>query len=250
MKKLVLCFFSLFLLASCSSDDSSSNTNGGEKSKTELKLKSIEYTDVRPDGLNNKVEYKTTREFSYGSNGYVNKIKNFEEYMNTVEYEYFDYEGNNIAQWRYELNGRYVKSDFFYTNNLITKSINTEEEGPHINVYEYDSAKNLIKDIYTRNGENPDKTLFTYDANGNVKTETVDLANGPQISYTYEYDQKNHPFTHVFPKSYLKTLYIGKNNKITEKRDNSNLTTTYEYNDQGYPIKEVNEYKTITYTYY
>ncbi|MGG5578455.1 hypothetical protein ACPDHL_14100 [Myroides sp. C15-4] len=252
MKKLVLCFFSLVLFASCSSDDSSSNATGGGESKTELKLKSVEFGEIGTDPSNNEMKYKTTIEYFYGSNGYVNKIKTHEETTNLVEYEYFEYEGNNIIQWRYEVDGRQVKSDFFYTDNLITKSINTEENGPHINVYEYDSAKNLITAIYTNESDNFVRTSrFTYDTNGNVTKETIDYTDGTQIIHTYEFDQKNHPFTHMFPKNYLKRLSIGKHNKITEKQDGvTQTTTTYEYNDLGYPIKEIYEYKTIHYTYY
>jgi YD repeat-containing protein len=50
----------------------------------------------------------------------------------------------------------------------------------------------------------------------------------------------------VFPKAYLKTIQVGKNNII----DTDGQKIEYEYNEQGYPTKAVSSDRTTIYEYY
>lgn len=248
MNKLLL-LLPLLAFFSCTSDNNSKDNPDNSK----LKLKSITYTESIGDEFNNEVEYKTTLEYFYGSNGYVNKIKTYEEYDQSVTYDYYDYEQNQVTQWKYELEGRNVTSNYFYQNDLLIKSINTEEEGPHIKEFEYDSVKNLVKEVYTiaTQANDSSTTTFTYDALGNIVNEVYAYNDHDATVTAYGYDNHHHPFTHVFPKNYLKTRFIGPNNrtKETNLKTGETSVTKYEYNAQGYPIKEVQNGKIIIYTY-
>ena len=249
MKKLLL-LLPLLAFFSCTSDDNTKDN----PDNTKLKLKSITYAESRDDDPNSDVKYKTTMEYFYGSNGYVNKVKTNDGYNQTVTYDYYDYEKNQVTRWKYELNGRNVTSDYFYQNDLLIKSINTEEEGPHIKEYEYDAAKNLTKEVYTiaSRPNYASTAIFTYDAHGNMVKEVYAYNDFDSTVTTHEYDQKHNPFTHAFPESYLKTFFIGPNNrtKSTNLKTTETSLTNYEYNAQGYPIKETENGETTTYTYY
>lgn len=245
MKKLLL-LLPLLAFFSCTSDDNTQN-NPDNPNNTNLKLKSITYTESDD-------EYKTTIEYFYGSNGYVNKVKTYEEYDQTVTYDYYDYEQNQVTRWKYELDGRNITSDYFYQNDLLIKSINTEEQGPHIKEYEYDTAKNLTKEVYTVASQPNDAstTIYTYDSHGNMVKEVYAYNDYDSTVTTHEYDQKHNPFTHAFPKSFLKIHLMSPNNrtKTTDLETGEITVTHYEYNAQGYPIKETANGETTTYTYY
>lgn len=249
MKKAILLLLTSFVVLSCSSsdDDTTSPINGHEN-----KLKSIEYISYTTDEHGNHTSYKTKMDFSYGSNGYANKVKVYDEYDNSVRYEYYDYNGNEVEQWRYSgTSNENITSNYFYENGFIYKSINTEDEGPHIKKHKYNNSGDLIETEYLK-GQNQQfvsVSEFVYDNRGNVKKETIEYPQNT-ISYTYEYDNKNNPFKNVFPKSYLKIIFKGENNIINDNGD----IIEYEYNSKGYPVKESQDYgdytQTTLYEYY
>ena len=233
MKK-ILCFFGalVFALTSCSSDDSSSNSDSGT-----VLLKKTVKTD--PDGE------KITTIYKYDGNKIVS-ITDGEEFN-----RYFTYDGDLITKIEYK-----------YPNGEVEQ----------INTYEYKDGK-----LTTFLRVDPEinwgsKEVYTYNANGTVTavsysgdsksqtlkgdTATIKFVNG-EVSeiiddkgwgHKYTYDSKNNPLKNIvgFDKlAFEDGEAEGVNhNMLTDKdisEDDLWINSTYTYNENGYPVKEVDE---------
>jgi len=139
------------------------------------------------------------------SNGLVNKI------------EYFD--GPTLANWR-EL--------------------------------EYDNINKIVKaQIYYGNGIKYGYTNYSYSSNDQVNKIEEYLKNGTLLNTTeYEYDDKKYPYENMplyFEKSdILLGFPVSQKNNVTKETYKSGdpintfiTTYSYEYNSDGYPIKQV-----------
>lgn len=254
MKKLIL-FAALAVLASCSSGDDNPNNeqnNNNQIPITEIKgkIKSTEYTYYVTDQNGGKTPYKSIAEYSYGSNGYISNAKITDTYDNSISYQYYDYNENNIEKWRYQMSGKNYESAYTYNGNLILKSTNNEEGGLHIRNFEYNSKNEKVKETYFTNTTSLSSiTDYSY-INGNISKEVTNYkSNGAPtepITTTYSYDNKNIAFKGAFPENYLMMIGIGKNNVIKDDND----VFTYEYNSDNFPTKRIAEDEIIVYKYY
>jgi len=186
-------------------------------------------------------------------------------YGGTVEYD-----GNKLKKIT-DIEDNKEYSLYFYTGDLITK-IESYYDGnlDYLTTYEYNTNKQLVKEIETDIAAKKVDMLTTYVYNANqtvsekrieysssnteyITNKTYTLVNG-EISKivtddaieTYIYDSKNSPFKNVlgFDKIYeLIESYGSKSILIENKREYTYQSTTsnsgrklkYTYNQAGYP---------------
>lgn len=255
MRKLLL-LSTIALFVSCSSGDDSTNNEQNNNnnqipiSEIKGKIKSMEYTYYVTDQNGNKTSYKSTAEYSYGSNGYISNTKVTDTYENSISYQYYDYNGNNIEKWRYQMSGENYESVYTYSGNVILKETNNEQGGLHVRDFQYNSKNEKIKETYFRNTNVLSSiTDYTY-VNGNIVKEVISYKEngaptGP-VTRTYTYDNKNIAYKGAFPENYLVTTGMSKNNIIKDNDD----VYTYEYNSDNFPTKRTTDNEIIIYKYY
>lgn len=232
MKKTLLLISLMSIISCSSSDDSTTENQTPNPTSLKGKLKST-----------NSTEYGKS-EYTYGSNGYVSKISHKEE--NGIDYStVYNYEGNKLTSINYLENG-VVKhgTNFVYTGDLITKT--TGNEAGHVDqrIFTYDSYNNLAKEEYYLDGKLSQTVTFTT-INENVVRRIVNSTGGV-FNTSYEYDNKNNPYTTAYTLPYLKINYEGKNNVIKENNDNYQ----YVYNNSNFPTKRIEQNNTIMFEYY
>jgi len=188
-----------------------------------------------------------------------------------------EYAGNGLheeqyfKEYTYDTKERIVKETFkstdgviyayfeyaYAANNLISNigfySINEPDESfthQYNKIVEYTDNK-LVSKVATYQPDNMEKPfrfdVYSYDASGNVVQikEYANTISGEinDVTSDYTYDNKKNP--------YLYATYLGigadvfsKNNVLTEKITyhlsglTKNYTSTYLYNEQGYPVKQ------------
>jgi len=149
---------------------------------------------------------------------------------------------NSSGQLAYELvystvGTKTIKTDsivYQYTGNNIITEID----------YSVDSCSTCIS--FT--------SVYTYDANGNVLTEN-DTYTGGSDMYTFTYDTEKIPYGTLVTNAYTSTgdgidmAYLnGKNNltsmvyTVNGAAQPGNFTTSYTYNNNGYPIGTADNY--------
>lgn len=124
-------------------------------------------------------------------------------------------------------------------DNLITSLSNESNGLKYIHSFTYNDAKQLIKEVESKDGIMLREKKYNYDKNGNISKEK-NIAMG-EYDYYKSYDDKNNPFSLIYPDAYLKIYKISKNNIKSYRMSNNSYTSThtyeYEYNSNNYPTK-------------
>lgn len=239
MKKLILLFGTItLLLSSCSSDENSSVEKEAIFPKTIITT----YSGSLPDTT--FITYKD------------DKIESIATKKNKI---YFVYEGGLIqSEQYYEIvqskESKTTEITYVYENGrLASKKFNSgiSLEYPNgrfkaRNVYTFVSDT-LIKQqrFDTDRFTDIEKESDTYDMliykNGNVtKSTTVNVQTSLDLyAQIYEYDNKKSPFKNISGIDLLITDEMSSSNNLLTVSNNAKVVsdkTTYEYNDEGYPI--------------
>jgi hypothetical protein len=232
MKKIIYLIGVTFLmLQSCSSGDSS-----GSSSSQDVLVKKIVYNNGGVENFSydgNKLlkisfEDKTSRVITY--TGDLITKSEIRDASNTIigEFETMSYLNGRLAQY----NG--------YNNNIL---IDKDDYN-----YNIDGTRTIAKTTYNYiNGSYEGTTLKKqyFDAVGNViKEEGLNANNTINSTTIFLYDSKNNPFKNITGWIILGAGGLGMINNVTKMSSYSggftNITTyNYQYNDQGYPISQI-----------
>ena len=112
--------------------------------------------------------------------------------------------------------------------------------------FTYDSNGRIVNQVFSSNGEIADGSkTYTYDDHGNVILEEQYYSAALICTRSFEYDDRHNPFK-VFNRLGAPGIYTNENNIVKETLmlmdntpgiDSIQVTeSTYEYNDQGYPV--------------
>ena len=233
MKKLLYLLFAIALIG-CSSDEDESASDDIQTGKN-LLVKSINLTDSS-EGNSNLLEY------SYEGNKLVKLLS-----TSTSIY----YTGKRI-----------FSNTYIYTDNLISviNRYNSEQELSYQTFLEYDDFDRLIsiRDDAETSRYDDNLLSFVYSSDNTEVTSsnagTVVKFNSGNISFTndreqgkYTYDDKHSPFKNIIGNNEIFSLtigflerdviYFGANNNFVkiESSDGSEVSYTYDYNNEGYP---------------
>ncbi|MPS74572.1 MAG: hypothetical protein E2590_15675 [Chryseobacterium sp.] len=250
MKNLLQVLLILPLFISCSSNDND---------------------EITPEDITPILPVKITETTKSGNTYYLtmkydgDKIieSNDEDGSKTV----YTYNGNNIVKSvEYDKNSNIVYTqEFAYNNDRLSSEKITDT---HMGTLSYTINYNYVNDntvkyklleSSTYNSSTGTFSNFKYTdyettlVNGNVSKIKRTLSSGMVINRTYIYDNKNNPFSNIkgFVKINLLTSYdgdYGVNNltKLTSSSTDSYFnytnTTSYEYNSNNYPVKQLTNY--------
>ena len=144
--------------------------------------------------------------------------------------------------YEYNQNGQLIK----YSINRLNTNYKSYSS------FEYNTKAQINKETWYSDGKATGNTIYTYNDAGNLilKTRNDILADGTiQLSTTtnYEFDNKKNPY--LLFKMQIPGIYTNQNNIIKETYtlwfevdsfiDKIQITeTNYEYNDDGYPVKQ------------
>ncbi len=199
---------------------------------------------INEESLNNNGSvFKTT--FQYNNNGKL--IENLK--VPTA--------GNNISiekqTYSYDSQNRLIQRKLFTATTTAPDEFaldNTETFGYNATNIEY-KYKNGNSTFATR------RVIFELDQSGNIviatgyrNLTTLDQVGILDYKSTIEYDDKKNPLQNL-PDEYV-FLEKTKNNRIkstTPQFNPSVVTLTYEYNQDGYPIKSISGNRTTTFEY-
>ncbi len=242
MKKfLTMAAIAMFMMTSCSDDDS--NDNGNPPTNTILLTKTIE-----TDELGNQ----------YVSNYFYEGTKMVKITHNDGTEDNFTYSGDNLTTIEYSEDGELIQKDQFTYNSsgqLTTfVMLDYELEWGDKTVFTYNndgtvSIADYIGDLTSQ------ETLST---NGvfTVQNNNITSVQRGNETITYSFDEKHDPFSNVT--SFMSVIYAyqegGINNVTSYTESEENSTTTYTYNSAGFPTNSVEtfgsgETYTTVYTY-
>lgn len=219
---------SLFALASCSSDDNSTDSN----TSTDVLVKRIIYTQEDEDGINDMIAYS--------------------------------YDGNKLSEANY-LDG--TKEKYYYSGDLITKIEYLHGgEVEYQDVFTYNSNGKLIEyklEDFIEDWE--EKHTFVHNADNTI-TETYDgvvstltIENGEVVkkvqagydTYKYTYDTKNSPFKNVTGFSEISYAsqgdfeLQGRSRNISvirnETKSHDYMKNTFQYDSNDFPTSVVSK---------
>ena len=240
MKKILCLFGALTLvLVSCSSDD--------ENSENLILPKTVTYKYSDAEGDNDKAVVL------YNGNKIVSAS------YSVSDKEVYTYIGDFITKIEDFASEGNISStnEFTYENGKLKIDLLTEISGDHTyiskTVYTHNNDGTIsyvtYSDINTTDENKTSEGVLTY-SNGNLVKKTNNYEGGSSYSKTYEYDTKNNPFKNVLGYNLLidydTTVNLNNVTKMTNVYDNGGaggstnvFTYTYEYNDMGYPVKQV-----------
>ncbi|NOU59656.1 hypothetical protein [Marinifilum caeruleilacunae] len=129
--------------------------------------------------------------------------------------------------------------------------------------FEFYEGRISKRNLHNENGEITQFHVYEYDENGNVSNEKYysflfsDNSEAKLISETsYQYDTHNNPFriyeALAYPGLYSNTNNIIETRFISHQEVPPNIetsTSTYEYNENGYPVKVISENSEFEYQY-
>jgi len=182
--------------------------------------------------------------YEYDDQNRITKESNYDKSGNLQSEKIFIYNGNdlvriegfNVTKKEYEKNG----------NNIIVYATAKDNMFRYKETFQLNNDGDIIKkELYDNNGELLRTMEYTYDQSGKMVKETFRNKKG---EYNYEYDNKNAPFIHCnTPKWWMQDEGCStKNNiiKVTEKEEEEDTDKhvhecVYEYDDVGYPIKQI-----------
>jgi len=231
MKK-ILCLFGALtlLLTSCSSDDNESNDNTDA-----VLLKKTIITDSEGDAV--------TSIYTYDGN----KIVSIVDDSGDVN-EYYTYTGNLITKLEYRFPDGSIDQVNTYTYNAegkLVTFVRTQTNYVHKEVFTYNADGTVTAKSYSGDSESElmEGTVNTIKfVNGEVSEIISPDASNEEHVYTY--DTKNNPMKNVIGMD--KIAFIDgegngvKFNILTDTSEDELWTnSTFTYNDNGYPTKEV-----------
>jgi YD repeat-containing protein len=186
----------------------------------------------------------TFEEATYDSKGI---LESFKSGGNTTTAEYNA--NGTIAKFLVKAANYPVNSQVFeltYANNKVSKIVITyyQQTGAVGNTqtrnYEYNAAGKISKLNILDSSKPTDTYVYNYTWTGDNLTKKEYLYNGTVASsQEYTYDDKKNPYFEGGV--YMDYIYsrnldpISKNNRLTVKSSFGTQTTTYTYNDAGYP---------------
>ncbi|AJH16303.1 hypothetical protein [Myroides profundi] len=284
LRILALCLVGMFAV-NCSSDDNSITEPGKEEvDPGKEEYKSIVLVLSSEENVFNVEDNKETLESTN-----IVKFNYNEQYLLTSTTLSIPFgntnAGDNIGDTKYIYNDKLqltsleykgqIQYQFFYENNLLIKSIEDDITTNNITEYKYDSSNKVIEII----GYNQDKNSTTPIANKSYTkykynsdeliTHVIDSENDKYSAEITYYDKGKTLFENSIHNPQLgnseylyelELIYNPKKNIHSITDLYSQYISTYEFNEEGYPIKETTiekdlktgsiETKTVTtYTY-
>ncbi|RKR83458.1 hypothetical protein BDD43_3667 [Mucilaginibacter gracilis] len=186
-----------------------------------------------------------------------------ERYDDLTAHDYtYVYDNNDrIIQATFNFKTGYQQNNFTYTANTInvntcTRSYQSSSTTTSSYSYVLNDKQQFIRYNIDNSGNNYE--VYTYDAAGNLSTR-IGYLNGsttPTTQVIATFDQKKSPFTNVKGNLYLFTTTIGLNNItgiiatdfVYPNHVPIIVKDTYEYNSQGFPVKQTDVQNTSTST--
>ncbi len=223
-----VCIISLFLLPGC------------EKENPEIK-------PADKDFLLSKIltEGKLYQEYIYNNNRklirvnyyYDDSVYHFESYTYNSEGKAVvkEYSDDYYETYEYDESGRYVKLNQHDNDGEIYR----------VTEFTYDSNGQIEKGVINFRDVETWNISYSYDSSGNVVTRIEGPEQGSQFSRSlseFEYDDKKNPRYNWG----LPTDIVQYNNPLRYYNENMlscalppNYIYQYEYNEDGYPVKEI-----------
>jgi hypothetical protein len=155
----------------------------------------------------------------------------------------------NRKDWVTPQNSEISGNALFNYQDENLKSItvtHTHSDMQNTSDFTYDSNGRIVNQIFSSNDEVANgRKVYTYDDHGNVILEEQYYSGALLCTKSFEYDDKHNPFK-VFYRLGTPGIYTNENNIVKETLtlmdntpgiDSIQVTeSTYEYNDQGYPV--------------
>jgi YD repeat-containing protein len=249
MKKIfTLAAIALFTLASCSDDSDSDTVNnpGTNPAETGLLLKK---------SISNDQTGQSISIFNYNDQNKLISITSPDELGGT----YFYYSGNLISRIETLYDDTFSTKELYEydsQNRLVTYTIydyTTDLTGTEVDAFKNTYTYNANGTITTRqyhgneteqNISGPSSTVFTM-SNGNIIKKVVTYDESLTTTTTnYTFDNKNTPDKNMIGFNvFILADQVGGINNVTSVNTDDviyNSSTTYTYNDAGYPITETN----------
>jgi len=191
--------------------------------------------------------------------------------LNSAQIQSFDGE-DHLKEFEYDKNGRLVTTRDYHDGNVVHEwkqtydaagNIFTKDDGrgnetvyiynwrgqlTEVRLLEFDSVdssgQKRYKDVKTL-------TRYTYDANGNMESQSFE--GKPAVEY--EYNARNLVKRKIYPGTVnnVETYGYYENGALKQKVDRNNVITTYKYYPQGWLAEEnavgAEDYTKRTYTY-
>gem|GEM_PF-2449333 len=223
----------------------------GNTTKTSVKVYSYKYDNmgrliekVDPSGAAiEKINYNLNSAQIQSFDG-EDHVKEFEYNKNGMLVTIRDYhDGNVVHEWKqtYDAAGNIFTKDDGRGNETVY-IYNWRGQLTKVKLMEYDSidsnGQKRYKDIRSL-------TRYSYDANGNMKSQSFE--GKPAVQY--EYNARDLVKKKIYPGTVdnVETYSYYKDGTLKQKTDRNNVTTTYEYYPQGW-LAEENAVKTGDYT--
>ncbi len=177
-------------------------------------------------------------EYTYGEDGNILQINQHEDLQNETTKAVYDAEGKPLSSTTCDADGKIRrKSTYTYDENgnrtcFTYESTQTDGTLLHNEFrYEYDANGNLtLVSQCDENGELTGKTKYTYDKKGN-RTHAASYDGDGKIQYKtqYQYDDSGNVIMEI-------------NDPIERNEYNQKTETTYEYDEQGFLVREKKHY--------
>ncbi|MBF4473084.1 hypothetical protein [Flavobacterium sp. HJJ] len=155
-------------------------------------------------------------------------VKYQDNKLNEIHYEYFKYKDIEASAFTFS---------FEYTNDLITKLIETENGIQTEEHYTYNKLNQLKEVRIVKDKKVLETRKCKYNKKGHL-VKVIYIVNNYSYSDSYKsYDTKKNSYELIFPKPYLKLINSERNNVLEENIKGDNFTYDYEYNSDDYPVK-------------
>ncbi|MEO8237912.1 MAG: hypothetical protein ABI576_07365 [Flavobacterium sp.] len=243
INKLILLIITIFAI-SCSNDENSESPPTHE---------------VKENRLLKEINEKTTKTFTYDDKKQITKIIEIGDlgFGTTQSVTTFTYGNGSVVGMKIDYTGSssygfeylYGFEDETHTtllNTSVSRYTGTSAYSSFSSTRFSRPTPNVIEALEKRPDSN-DKTLYVYDlANGNITGSSVYTGinfsnpNGQlnNTSVYSNYDTKKSPYTSL-PMIYNYPSFLTSVNNIGKSESSGNTVTyTYEYNEDGYPVKK------------
>lgn len=260
---LFLCLISLTFLNSCKKDEDDSNPTQTRPLCQISKLynadKPTDYTLYQYDKQGKPLQStnffegkeKAVLTYEYNPQGRLIKLTIKDKYQRETM------DVTDVFTFEYNAQGQVTK----YTKARPIPQEGYYSEAPYVATCEYDAEGNRTKKTITfSNGAPPQVTIFTYQ-NGNCIKSVSKAGSTFERIFKYEYylDQENktRPFDQTSVLAYQPGPMGNKNmlkKAITTDKENpeyinSTIQYTYEYNEKGFPTKNIIAYTSQHYSF-
>jgi hypothetical protein len=242
-------FVVVLSLSGCLDDDSPTKQNG-------TRLRS--YTEYFNLGETDE-DARLTVSYEYNDSGKVMRytIKGYDPDLGKLtdqRYFIFEYDDERVSRIEGFFSGSsnpYIEYDYNYSEEGRVQSILEKNHSAGISsqaTFTY-TDNNLIKISYTYSNGGSFEYEFDY-INENIATDKTTRGSQLCSNGEYTYDNQHNPFKELGYVDYLLSN-VSSNNKLTESVNYVGCafptlvpeSYTYDYNDDGYPIRMVTRYK-------